>query len=125
MFFTHYFAHEETLLRARAWLCELGFQPHQMVAHTDGELWLTVRVDPTWIAALRVLFNAAERGDPDGSPSFWNAPHCSESTLTRKPRTRDFLVIEPSPTTLIGWHPQDVWVLDSSEVEALGDLMNR
>jgi hypothetical protein len=116
MFYTHHFAHPETLTRARSWLTHLGLEPHQIRTWTDGVPCLAVQAKPHQLHAVRMLINAAENADPDGFPSFWDTarmthPHpCPDSPPHAEPR--------PARTT-IAWHPEFVGLSLDHEVEDL------
>ena len=71
MYMTHTFAHHETLSRAHSWLTQLGFRPRH-AAQASGVPRLVIVDEPQRLAAAKMLINAAENADPDGSPSFWN-----------------------------------------------------
>jgi hypothetical protein len=106
MYFTHHFAHRETLSRAHSWLTRLGFNPRQIETHSSGIPRIVMTVAPHRMDVVNMLINAAERTDPDGFPSFWDEarqPHSTpkehhEGTPTerRKPHS-----------SVIGWHPLD------------------
>jgi hypothetical protein len=106
MYFTHHFAHHDTLSRARSWLTRLGFDPRPAPTHTSGIPRIAVVVEPHRLGAVNMLISAVERADPDGFPSFWdearqphsapNEPHDGAPTDRGKPRS-----------SVIGWHPLD------------------
>lgn len=124
MYFTHHFAHPETLSRARSWLTRLGFHPHQVTAHTSGIHRLALAVAPGQADEIRMLINAVERTDPDGFPSFWE--------MARQPHAAPDPADEPDATpaesphaTVIGWHPPDRAPFDDPDVTAILDAMGR
>ncbi len=106
MYYTHHFAHPETLSRAHSWLTRLGFGADRMDAHAEGTPRLALRVEPSELAEVVMLLNAVERSDPDGWPSFWeNAlknPSCP--AMPEYPPTAE--AVRPK-TVPIGWHPVD------------------
>lgn len=71
-YLTHEFAHPETLERARRWLVQAGFDPNQIEVMTEGIPRISVRVEGGEGAEASMIINAAERGDPQGAPSFWD-----------------------------------------------------
>ena len=71
MYFSHTFAHQETLSRAQTWLTQLGFHPRQ-AAQTTGLPRLIIVDAPQRMAAAKMLINAAENCDPDGFTSIWD-----------------------------------------------------
>jgi hypothetical protein len=105
MFYSHHFAHRETLTRAHSWLTELGFNAKKVENPESGIPRLILSVDRHRIDAVRLLINAAEYDDPDGFPCFWHEarmPHANvvgglaEKTPADRPLTQ---------STVIGWHP--------------------
>lgn len=104
MYWTHHFAHHDTLSRARAWLITLGYAPDRIEVHPDGVPRLAVAVSPNELAEIEMVINAVERTDPQGWPSFWDvarqdrvyptAPPAAESGIGRRAEA-------------IGWHPPD------------------
>ena len=106
MFYTHHFAHHETLSRAHSWLTRLGFRADRPNTHTEGIPRLTLSVEPSRLAEVVMLLNAVERSDPEGWPSFWeNARKSHPGSVTHE--------CTPTPeaarpkTVPIGWHPVD------------------
>jgi hypothetical protein len=118
MFFTHQFAHRETLHRARFWLAHLGIQPHQIQVQTTGIPRIAVIVPPGQVDEIQMLINAVERADPDGFPSFWELARQSHTDPTL---AEEAGVPEPEKTggTPIGWHPPDRSALDDPELSAI------
>jgi hypothetical protein len=106
MYYTHHFAHHETLRRACDWLAQLGFHPDRTRAGSDGTPWLAIPVGPGQYAEVALLVNAVERTDPQGWPSFWDEARLAHSAPTDSGRADD-----PAHATtrhaLIGWHPID------------------
>jgi hypothetical protein len=104
MFWTHHFAHHETLNRARSWLMQLGFAPDRLEVHANGVPRLALTVDPLELAAVEMVVNVAERTDPQGWPSFWD--------VARQDHVYPAAAPEPPSTggrsgEAIGWHPPD------------------
>jgi hypothetical protein len=106
VFFSHHFAHRDTLSRAHSWLTQLGYHPQRI---EDQATWIpriAMEVEPHELDAVNMLINAVELTDPDGFPSFWDEarqPHDApkahhQAILTERPA--------PHPTA-IGWHPID------------------
>jgi len=106
MYWTHHFAHHETLKRARLWLQELGFSPDRIEVHSDGPPRLALTANPVELAEVEALVHAVERTDPQGWPSFWDVarqehgPHPAgdEPAIDKS---------EPDSEGAIGWHPPD------------------
>jgi hypothetical protein len=106
MYFTHHFAHQETLTRAHSWLTQLGFKPHQIEMHKGRIPRITVSIDPYQWAEVSLLIGAVECADPEGFPSFWDQPRAHRVTSGECP---DTTAIAPRPrrSAAIGWHPLD------------------
>jgi hypothetical protein len=106
MYYTHHFAHRQNLSRARAWLTQLGFGPHQIEASESGIPRITVAAEPARFAEIRTLVNALERSDPDGFPSFWD--EARHTPCASVPSAEPAM---PAPvraaSVAIGWHPPD------------------
>jgi len=106
MYFTHHFAHHDTLTRAYSWLTRLGFHPQKIEGFTSGIPRIVMAIEPQMLDVINMLINAVELTDPDGFPSFWDEarqPHSAlkgyhESIPAERP-TRH--------TSVIGWHPID------------------
>ncbi len=105
-YISHEFAHIETLERARRWLVQAGIDVSRIEVHTDGIPRLAVAVEPGEAAEVELVIAAAESGDPDGNPGFWDLarqkhvypePQASASTL---PEAR-------SESFVVGWRPLD------------------
>ena len=106
MYWTHHFAHHETLSRACSWLTRLGVSPDRIEAHSDGIPRLAVSVHPAELAGIEMVINAVERSDPDGRPSFWDVarlPHVYPSQVEGPAADGR----GPRGSTAIGWHPTD------------------
>jgi hypothetical protein len=105
---THQFAHSETLDRARRWLIDAGVSPDRMHAHRHGVPSLTLFVEPAEVDGIELVIHAAENGDPDGLPSFWELARLEPDADTSD---RDGLVAlaapEREPSFLLEWHPVD------------------
>ncbi len=107
-FLTHDFAHVETLERARRWLVHAGFDASQIEVSCEGIPRISVRVDLGQAAEAELIINAAERGDPDGLPGFWDLariehlhPHHAAEGIQEMPEQAE------SRTFVVGFHPQD------------------
>lgn len=113
MYYTHYFANNESMLRARDWLSKLGFGPENMESHTHGIPRLSVAVEWDRWPVVEMLINAVERSDPRGWPGLWDVTHQAPVYPAAR---MDEGMAEASPvgTTAIGWHPND-------RFEAAGD----
>jgi len=106
VYFTHHFAHHDTLSRAYSWLTRLGFHPQKIEGYTTGIPRIVMAVEPQMLDVVNMLINAVELTDPDGFPSFWDEalqPHGApkayhEATHSERP--------VPHPSA-IGWHPLD------------------
>jgi hypothetical protein len=106
-YISHEFAHLETLERARRWLVQAGIEPSRIEVHTDGIPRLAVAVEFGEAAEVELIIAAAESGDPDGNPSFWDLarqkhvyPEPLEPSGSAIPETR-------SESFVIGWRPLD------------------
>jgi hypothetical protein len=94
-FVTHLFAHAETRDRAERWLRQIGFQPTEIESSRSGLPWIAVACAGDRAAEAAMVFRAAETGDPDGWPSFWDVarmPHPAPAPPTDEPTattTRD------------------------------------
>ena len=106
MYFTHHFAHHESLSRAHTWLTQLGFDPRPSGTHDSGIPRIVMMVEPHRLDAVNLLINAVERGDPDGFPSFWD-----EARQTHSAPEESLEAVSPDRTerqsSVIGWHPLD------------------
>ena len=70
-YLTHQFAHPGTLDRACRWLIDAGVAPDRIHVHRHGVPSLTLAVEPAEVDAIEMVIHAAENGEPDGLPSFW------------------------------------------------------
>jgi hypothetical protein len=105
VYFTHHFAHDETLARAHSWLTRLGFEPHSIEIHHDGVPRITLSIPPERWGEVSFLINAVERTDPDGFPSFWVHPRRHRARSEAHPETAHDA--RRSRPAAIGWHPLD------------------
>jgi hypothetical protein len=106
-YITHEFAHPETLERARRWLIQAGFDASRIEAFAGGIPRLAVAVEMGETAEAALLIDAAEAGDPDGFPSFWEHHHQPRVSV---PGEIDFgaaQAVAQSGTFVIGWQPVD------------------
>ena len=106
MYFTHHFAHHDTLLRAHSWLTRLGFHPQQMDDQAAGIPRIVMAVEPHMWDVVNMLINAVELTDPDGFPSFWDEARQPRSALKRDLEGIPSERPRPHPS-VIGWHPLD------------------
>lgn len=120
MYYTHHFAHHETLRRACDWLAWLGFHPESTPAASAGTPRLSVPVGAGEYAEVALLVNAVERSDPQGWPSFWD-----EAALAHSAPEPSGPVEEPvfgsARHAVIGWHPID-WANDA-DLDAFRESM--
>jgi hypothetical protein len=102
----HHFAHPETLRRTRSWLTLLGFQPHQIETHENGNPRITLNIPPPQWAEVSLLIGAVECADPQGLPSFWDQmrPHSVAAAENPGPGAGNPPYVR---STAIGWHPLD------------------
>lgn len=107
MYFTHHFAHHETLSRAHSWLTRLGFKPQKLEIQTSGIPRVVLTVEPARLDAVRVLISAAERNDPDGFPSFWDEARQRRITSQEQDQVSTPSERRGRQATVIGWHPLD------------------
>jgi hypothetical protein len=122
MYYTHHFAHQETLRRACEWLGEFGYRPWEIERQFGGVPSLGLEVEPGRMGAVELLVNALETSDPDGWPGFWDEsrlPHPWASSPGREPRL-DGVETRPSP---VGWHPLDESRRENPELDLLRDVM--
>lgn len=104
MYWTHHFAHHETLRRARSWLERLGFAPDRIEVHSDGVPRLAMIVNPFEVAEIELLIHAVERTDPQGWPSFWDVARLDRHYPDSDPEP----IAQPVERRgAIGWHPPD------------------
>ncbi|MFO0889747.1 MAG: hypothetical protein U0790_11480 [Isosphaeraceae bacterium] len=107
-YLTHEFAHVETLERARRWLVQAGFESSQIEAVCEGIPRISVRVEPGQAAEAGLIISAAERGDPEGLPGFWDLARLEHG----HPHHAVHPVQEPSDpseprTFVVGFHLPD------------------
>ncbi|WP_422925578.1 hypothetical protein [Singulisphaera sp. PoT] len=125
MFFTHHFAHQETLTRAHFWLTRLGFNEHEMQAHTHGTPRLTLSVESPRLPEVRLLINAVERSDPDSFASFWVEAKKHHPSEDFSNEVVDATGSQTLHANTIGWHPPDWSLAHDKELGALRELMSR
>jgi hypothetical protein len=106
MYFTHHFAHLETLSRAHSWLAQLGFKAHQIEMHKTGTPRIVLSIEPYQWAEVSLLIGAVECTDPDGFPSLWDLPRLHRNDSPEHPEA---IPNAPCPchSAAIGWHPLD------------------
>jgi hypothetical protein len=104
---THQFAHIETLERARRWLLQAGIEPSRIEVHTDGIPRLAVAVEAGEAAEVELVIAAAESGDPDGNPSFWDLARQKHVYPEPQPLTASALPEARSESFVVGWRPLD------------------
>ncbi len=125
MYFTHHFAHQETLSRARSWLTRLGFGADEIVTQDEGSPRLSLNVESQRLPEVRFLINALERSDPDSFASFWveakKPHHAGQSASIQGEETQ----AGRTHFGTIGWHPPDWALATDSELGALRELMSR
>lgn len=124
MYYTHHFAHEETLSRARSWLAQLGLKPHQIHVHAGASPRIALEFESPWLAEIRLLINAVERSDPDRSPGFWGAASHSNpqsECLEEAPLVQE----HPRHGAVIGWHPPDSAPETDPDLRRLCEAMSR
>jgi hypothetical protein len=106
MYFTRHLARPESLTRARHWLTQLGFKPHQIATHMNGSPRITLSIHPNEWAEVSLLLGAVERADSTGWPGFWE-----QSRHSQPSSDADQEAVARSPrrvhTVAIGWHPLD------------------
>lgn len=103
MYYTHHFAHYQTLRRACQWLDHLGLHPDYATSPEEGNPRLCVSVDRGQLAEVELLINALEGADPEGWPSFWDEARLAYSApAPRMKRDATSTSNRPIP---IGWHP--------------------
>jgi hypothetical protein len=106
-YISHEFAHLETLERARRWLVQTGIEPSRIEVHTDGIPRLAVAVDFGEAAEAELIIAAAESGDPDGNPSFWDLARQKHVYPEPQPLTDSALPETRSESFVVGWRPLD------------------
>lgn len=106
MYFSHHFAHRDTLSRAHSWLTQLGFHPQRIDDHATWIPRIVLEVEPQRLDALNMLINAVERTDPDGFPSFWDEARLPHDIPIESHEQIAFERLGPR-SSAIGWHPLD------------------
>ncbi len=123
MYYTHHFAHHETLRRACDWLGQFGFHPSATLPGEADSPRLTLTVPTGQLAEVELLVNAAENSDPLGWPSFWDEARQFHATPELSSfRSRDDGA--GAAKAEIGWHPIDgADRSDRAELERLREAM--
>ena len=106
MYYTHHFAHQETLRRACEWLGRFGFHPDARRTESAGPPTLSLLVARNRLAEVELLINAVEHTDPQGWPSFWDEVHAGWAPAGRAPASTEEGRDHPRRGA-IGWHPID------------------
>jgi hypothetical protein len=122
MYYTHHFAHHETLRRACDWLARLGFHADHTRSESGGTPWLAIPVGPGQYAEVALLVNAVERTDPQGWPSFWDEAALTHSAPGAAGRT-DGPALAEAHHAVIGWHPIDT--VGDADLDAFREAMGR
>jgi hypothetical protein len=104
---THEFAHLETLERVRRWLIQAGIDPSRIQVHTAGVPRIVVAVEPGEDAEVERVIDAAERGDPDGRPSFWDVAIKERETAEKHTPCRSGEEAAKSESFDVSWQPLD------------------
>jgi hypothetical protein len=88
-------------------LVQVGFDSARIEVNLRDSPRLSVAVGPGEAAEVEMVIHAAEEGDPDGSPSFWELarhqhiyPQSQEGDSAVERGTR-------SASFVIGWRPLD------------------
>jgi hypothetical protein len=118
MYYTHHFAHQETLRRACDWLGAFGYPTWEIERQFGGVPMLGLSVDAGRMGEVEMLINALESSDPEGWPSFWDEARVSH--LWSSPPDEEHVAKQPSP---IGWHPLDKSRRENPELDLLRDVM--
>jgi hypothetical protein len=122
MYYTHHFAHQETLRRAYEWLEALGYRPWDIDRRMGAIPVLGMAVEPGQMGEVELLINAIESTDPEGWPGIWDEsklPHLWNSPAGDE-SWPDGVEKRPSP---VGWHPLDASRRESPELDLLRDVM--
>jgi hypothetical protein len=106
-YITHEFAHTETLDRAQRWLIQAGFDPNRIEVHHQGIPRIAVAVEPGEAAGVELVINAAESGDPDGLPSFWDLARQHHIYPENPEPAVDAAAESSSASFVVGWRPVD------------------
>lgn len=120
MYYTHHFAHHETLRRACDWLGRFGFHPQHVASADDGTPRLSLPVGVAALAEVEMLINAVEQSDPEGWPSFWDEARLAHATPRAADRDEDGPAT--SGRAVIGWHPIDAR-LTGADLDRIRDAM--
>ena len=127
-YITHEFAHAETLDRAQRWLIQAGFDPNRIEVNHQGIPRIAVAVEPGEAAGVEMVINAAESGDPDGLPSFWDLARQHHVYPESLPTAVDAAAQSSSASFVVGWRPVDSEkevTQASTEVELQKELRER
>src|SRR5579883_1406121 len=112
-YITHQFAHLETLERARRWLVQLGFHPDLIEVNTHGTPRITVASDRERLLEAELIINAAEHGDPDGWPCFWEMTRLVQES-PGKVAPEILPALHTTRSTAIAWSPVDARGADAA-----------
>jgi hypothetical protein len=123
MYYTHHFAHHETLRRACEWLDHMGFHP-ECTTEPDVTPRLSMPVSVSQLAKVEMVISAVEKTDPQGWPSFWDEARLTHSAPRPVPSS-DKVERRSSRPAAIGWHPIDrtglsAWPEFEQMYEAMG-----
>lgn len=124
MYYTHHFASQATLDRARSWLLELGFPPSSLEVHTAGIPRISVAVEPARVSEVELLIDSLELSDPHGWPGLWEVAH---QVHVNPPYVEAVELAHPqtSAATAIGWHPHDAPLGAAGDDDRVGEAMRR
>jgi len=106
-YITHEFAHPETLDRAQRWLIQAGFDPGRIEVHHQGIPRIAVAVEPGEAAGVEMVISAAESGDPEGLPSFWDLARQHHIYPENPEPAIDAAAHSSSASFVVGWRPVD------------------
>jgi hypothetical protein len=106
MYYTHHFAHRETLRRACEWLGRMGFHPEEIGKYDGGIPRLALSVEYARLGEVELLINAVERSDPEGWPSFWDEA-MRTGPFPGSPRAEERADATTRGVSEVGWHPLD------------------
>ena len=106
-YITHEFAHTETLDRAQRWLIQAGFDPKRIEVHHQGIPRIAVAVEPGEAAGVEMVISAAESGDPDGLPSFWDLARQQHIYPESQEPAVEPAAESSSASFVVGWRPVD------------------
>jgi hypothetical protein len=101
---THRFYSVQTLVRAQAWLGQIGIPADHIEVSSTGLPSMTVQTEFSRLPEVELVINAAEMTDPEGWPPWDTSGHFDVIQIAAAP--------PPAPeerlhTTPIGWHPID------------------